>query len=97
MKHAQTKFGKLDLELNFFSKILFIVMVNLSLILIMMRGFEGTTGSNLILFFKYFLLLSSIIPISMRVNLDFAKLVYKFLIDRDKQMKTPLCRNSNIP
>lgn len=32
----------------------------------------------------------------MRVNLDFAKLFYKFLIDRDKNMTTPLCRNSNI-
>lgn len=32
----------------------------------------------------------------MRVNLDFAKLVYKFLIDRDTNMTTPMCRNSNI-
>lgn len=33
----------------------------------------------------------------MRVNLDFAKLVYKLLIDHDKQMSNSLCRNSNIP
>ena len=33
----------------------------------------------------------------MRVNLDFAKLVYKFMIDRDKNMSQALCRNSNIP
>lgn len=53
-------------------------MVLLSLMLILMRGSEGSVGEIFILFFKYFLLLSSIIPISMRVNLDFAKLVYKF-------------------
>lgn len=71
-------------------------MVILSFILVMMKGFVGTTGETFILFFKYFLLLSSIIPISMRVNLDFAKLVYKFLIDRDPNITTPMCRNSNI-
>lgn len=64
--------------------------------LILMKGFVGSTGEAFILFFKYFLLLSSIIPISMRVNLDFGKLFYKFQIDRDKNMTTPLCRNSNI-
>jgi phospholipid-translocating ATPase len=32
----------------------------------------------------------------MRVNLDFAKLFYKFQIDRDPNMSTPLCRNSSI-
>lgn len=33
----------------------------------------------------------------MRVNLDFAKLLYKFQIDRDTMMENCLCRNSNIP
>ena len=33
----------------------------------------------------------------MRVNLDFAKLLYKYQLDRDPEMTTPLCRNSNIP
>lgn len=72
-------------------------MTSLSLLLILMNGGTGTVGDRTILFFKYFLLLSSIIPISMRVNLDFAKLVYKYLIDHDKNMKDALCRNSNIP
>jgi phospholipid-translocating ATPase len=71
-------------------------MVALSGTLIILRGFSGNFADNLIIFFKYFLLLSSIIPISMRVNFDFAKLVYKYLIDHDKEMKDALCRNSNI-
>lgn len=44
MKDAGTKFGKLDVELNFFSKILFLFMCALSFMLILMKGFVGTTG-----------------------------------------------------
>ena len=33
----------------------------------------------------------------MRVNLDFAKLLYKYLIDHDPEMEGCQCRNSNIP
>ena len=97
MRETGTKFGLLDSELNFFSKILFVVMIVLSTLLLTLKGYSGTSEENFILFFKYFLLLCSIIPISMRVNLDFAKLVYKFQIDRDKNMTDSLCRNSNIP
>ena len=97
MRETGNKFGLLDSELNFFSKILFVVMVVLSTLLLTLKGYSGSSGENFILFFKYFLLLCSIIPISMRVNLDFAKLVYKFQIDRDKNMTDSLCRNSNIP
>ena len=72
-------------------------MTAFSLLLILTAGSYGSVSDTILLFFKYFLLLSSIIPISMRVNLDFAKLVYKFMIDRDKNMSQALCRNSNIP
>jgi len=72
-------------------------MIGLSTTLILLRGSYGTPGESLILLFKYFLLLSSIIPISMRVNLDFAKLLYKFQIDKDPLMPGCQCRNSNIP
>lgn len=34
-------------------------------------------------FMRMLILLSSIIPISMRVNLDFAKLFYAYLINKD--------------
>ena len=33
----------------------------------------------------------------MRVNLEFAKLVYSIRINRDKQIEGTLTRNSNIP
>jgi phospholipid-translocating ATPase len=72
-------------------------MLLLSLALVLLRGSYGSVGESFLLLFKYFLLLSSIIPISMRVNLDFAKLLYKYQIDNDKEMPGCQCRNSNIP
>lgn len=48
-------------------------------------------------FMRMLILLSSIIPISMRVNLDFAKLFYSFLINKDKYIKGAVTRNSNCP
>lgn len=96
-KSSNSKFGLLDSELNYYSKILFIIMISLSLILVLLRGSYGSASESFLLFFKYFLLLSSIIPISMRVNLDFAKLLYKYQIDHDKYLPGCQCRNSNIP
>lgn len=72
-------------------------MLLLSALMVILRGSYGTPGESLVLMFKYLLLLCAIIPISMRVNLDFAKLLYKFLIDHDPLMPGCLCRNSNIP
>ena len=46
---------------------------------------------------RMLILLSSIIPISMRVNLDFAKLFYAYLINNDKYIKGAVTRNSNCP
>ena len=82
-KASGNKFGILDEELNFFSKVLFIILLFLSSTLVILRGSYGNLTESLLLLFKYFLLLSSIIPISMRVNLDFAKLLYKYQIDHD--------------
>jgi phospholipid-translocating ATPase len=48
-------------------------------------------------FMRMLILLSSIIPISMRVNLDFAKLFYSFLINKDKYIDGAVTRNSNCP
>lgn len=79
------------------SKVLFIIMLVLSSMLVILRGSYGSPGESFLLLFKYFLLLSSIIPISMRVNLDFAKLLYKYQMDHDVDMPGCQCRNSNIP
>lgn len=48
-------------------------------------------------YFRFVLLLSSIIPISLRVNLDFSKLVFSHKINTDKDIQGALARNSTIP
>lgn len=48
-------------------------------------------------FMRMLILLSSIIPISMRVNLDFAKLFYAYLVNNDKYIEGAVTRNSNCP
>lgn len=49
------------------------------------------------MYVRYFVLLSNIIPISMRVNMEFAKLVYSYKINKDKEILGTIARNSNIP
>ena len=78
-----SKVGKLDLELNTFSKLLFVLMVILSFAMIALNLFRGLWY---ITFFRFLLLFSSIIPISMRVNLDMGKTLYSYFIMRDKQI-----------
>ena len=43
------------------------------------------------------LLLSSIIPISLRVNLDFSKAFFSYQISNDESIPDTLARNSSIP
>lgn len=90
----RSKVGKLDLEVNRASKMLFALLFALSAVLTGLRGF---TGQWLLYFFRYFLLLSAIIPISMRVNLDMAKIAYTTFIESDKEMPGCTVRNSNLP
>lgn len=91
----QSKVGKLDSEVNRISKMLFLLLFALSALLTGLRGF---TGQWILYFFRFFLLLSAIIPISMRVNLDMAKIAFTFFIEGDgKRMPGCTVRNSNLP
>jgi phospholipid-translocating ATPase len=47
--------------------------------------------------FRFILLFSSIIPISMRVNLDFAKISFSYKINHDPDIPETVARNSQIP
>lgn len=91
----RSKIGKLDLEINTISKMLFAMLFLLSATLTVLRGLNGQW---MLYFFRYFLLLSAIIPLSMRVNLDMAKICYSFFMENDT-LKMPGCtvRNSNLP
>lgn len=88
------KIGITDLELNSLSKYLCILMIVCSAI--MLAGAGLSTNSPIILF-RYVLLLSSIIPISLRVNLDMAKMYYAHLISNDPNLPGTQARSSVIP
>lgn len=93
-KSPVTKFGKLDFELNLLSKYLFVLMIILALLIVALQGFRGSWYIN---FFRFILLLCSIIPISLRVNLDLAKVYYSYCIYNDKEIPGTIPRNSTIP
>jgi phospholipid-translocating ATPase len=95
-REARSKTGRLDNELNFLSKLLFLMMILISLILILLGG-HSLQWSLLITFNRYIILISSVIPISMRVNLDFAKLIYCYRINIDSEIEGTQSRNSSIP
>lgn len=88
--------GKTDKEINIISKILFIVLLLITIILFIL-GESFLNGNWLINLVRIFLLLCAIIPISMKVNLDFAKLKYTLDINKDKDLIGIVARNSSIP
>lgn len=91
----RTKFGIVDSEINLLSKILFSILFALTLTLVILQGMEIKYFP--IQFMRILILLSSVIPISMRVNLDFAKLFYSFTINKDDTIPGTMARNSNTP
>ena len=93
-KEAQQKVGKLDLEVNRLSKYLFVFMIGIAFGIVALDGFKTKWYIS---FFRFVLLLSAIIPISLRVNLDMAKLFYCYGISHDQDMLGTIPRNSTIP
>ena len=67
------KIGKTDKEINTLSKLLFGLMLILTLLIYISSGTNFHEGWSIFIF-RVFILLSAIIPISLKVNLDFAKL-----------------------
>ncbi|KNC75541.1 hypothetical protein SARC_11937, partial [Sphaeroforma arctica JP610] len=89
-----TKMGLLDEEINFLSKVLFVLTMALALVLVSLKGFDGEWYIYL---FRFVLLFSYIIPISLRVNLDMGKTYYARQIERDHYIPDTVVRTSTIP
>ena len=90
----RSKAGKLDLELNLITKFLFVLTLIIALIMVALNGFHPKWYLQ---FFRYILLMASIIPISLRVNLDFSKAIFSYKINTDKLIPGTKARNSDIP
>ena len=93
-RSPRSKIGKLDLEINTLSKLLFALLLGMS---VMINALDGFGERWYIKIARFMLLLSPVIPISLRVNLEFAKLVYSWQIDHDKGIPGTVVRNSTIP
>ena len=85
------KLGILDQELNRINVYLFFIMFFLSLIIILLKGFEFFN------FIKFIILFCAIIPIALRVNLDVSKTWFSYVISKDKKIPETIARNSTIP
>ncbi|KAK8844583.1 hypothetical protein IAR55_006430 [Kwoniella newhampshirensis] len=90
----ETKMGTLEKEVNKMAKILCSVTFALSVFLVALNGFRGQWY---IYVFRFLILFSSIIPISLRVNLDMGKTVYAHQISSDKEIPETIVRTSTLP
>lgn len=95
---SRSKTGLLDHEINSLSKILFAFTLMLSIILVALEGFASRENQAwYISIMKFLILFSTIIPISLRVNLDMGKSVYAWFIERDQEIPGTVVRTSTIP
>ncbi|KAL3860831.1 hypothetical protein ACJMK2_010896, partial [Sinanodonta woodiana] len=90
----KSKVGQLDMEINTLTKLLFSAVVILSIVMMSLKGWGGPWYRYL---FRFILLFSYIIPISLRVNLDMGKAAYSWMIQRDKLIPGTVVRSTTIP
>jgi len=90
----RSKVGLIDHELNGITKVLFLATIVLAAMLVCLKGFDGPWY---IYMFRFVLLFSYLIPISLRVNLDLGKIFYSWQILRDKSIPGTVARSTTIP
>lgn len=90
----KTKMGITDAEINRLSKVLCLVVVALSAVMLCFKGWHGPWWVYMV---RFIVLFSSIIPISMRVNLDMGKSMYASEIMRDRKIPGVIVRTSTLP
>ena len=95
---SRSKVGLLENEINNLTKILCALTFTLSVVLVALEGFQPTNDKPwYVAIMIYLILFSSIIPMSLRVNLDMAKSIYGWFIERDKDIPGTVVRTSTIP
>ncbi|AOA61401.1 Putative aminophospholipid-translocase [Komagataella phaffii CBS 7435] len=88
------KTGLLELEINSLSKILCVCVFALSVILVL---FQGIADDWYVDIMRFLILFSTIIPVSLRVNLDLGKSVHAHQIETDSSIPETVVRTSTIP
>lgn len=90
---ARSKVGSIDLELNYITKLLFAAVVVLAFAMVFLQDFHGAWYRY---WFRFVLLFSYIIPISLRVNLEMSRVVYSYMIQKDKDIPGVVVRTTTI-
>lgn len=90
----RSKVGLLDMEINGLTKVLFCAVIGLALAMMCLKGFNGPWYRYM---FRFVLLFSYIIPISLRVNLDMGKAFYSYQIQNDPEIAGTVVRSTTIP
>ena len=95
---SRSKTGLLEHEINSLTKILCILTAALSFILVALEGFNTSTDHTwYVAVVRFLILFSTIVPVSLRVNLDMGKSVYAWFIHRDSGIPGTVVRTSTIP
>lgn len=95
---SRSKTGLLEYEINSLTKILCALTLALSIILVALEGFSNTEGNVwYVKITRFLVLFSTIVPISLRVNLDMGKSAYSWFIQRDTDIRGAVVRTSTIP
>ena len=103
---SRSKTGLLEYEINSLTKILCFLTLALSIILVTLENIskrgapqqpEQPGHSWYVKIMRFLVLFSTIVPISLRVNLDLGKSVYSWFIQRDPGMPGAVVRTSTIP
>ncbi|KAI0471138.1 phospholipid-translocating P-type ATPase [Xylariaceae sp. FL0804] len=95
---SRSKTGLLEYEINSLTKILCALTLALSVILVAFEGLGNTEGNIwYVKIMRFLVLFSTIVPISLRVNLDLGKSVYSWFIQRDPGIPGAVVRTSTIP
>ncbi|RFU26697.1 hypothetical protein B7463_g9637, partial [Scytalidium lignicola] len=95
---SRSKTGLLEYEINSLTKILCALTLTLSIVLVALEGFEHVAGVKwYVKIMRFLVLFSTIVPISLRVNLDMGKSVYSWFIQHDPEMPGAVVRTSTIP
>ncbi|KAK3685588.1 hypothetical protein B0T22DRAFT_383364 [Podospora appendiculata] len=95
---SRSKTGLLEYEINSLTKILCFLTLAISIILVALEGFGNTKGNIwYVKIMRFLVLFSTIVPISLRVNLDLGKSVYSWFIQRDPGIPGAVVRTSTIP
>ncbi|ORM39849.1 putative phospholipid-transporting ATPase IIB [Babesia sp. Xinjiang] len=93
-RRARYKIGCFDWEVNLMTKVLFSILLAMSVAMVAPGGFVGRWYIWLI---KFLLLFSTIIPISLRINLDIAKFTYSRTMAMDTEIPGTVPRTTLIP